>query len=178
MTFCLHHVLLRKHMLTVIICQGHPPSKFLQASHSEEVLPLHLREILTRCAQHTGPGQVQAAFSDYRQAYAAQPSRVRYHLTAARYHLERGKTAEASAELRAPPEPPEEDLAEYRLLQARLAAASGQYAEAMTALRRAERTAPLPKLLERELLQTMELAARELQDYKTAYECAARQLKL
>ena len=141
-------------------------------------LALHLREILTRCAQHTGPGQVQAAFSDYRQAYAAQPSRVRYHLTAARYHLERGKTAEASAELHALSEPPEEDLAEYRLLQARLAAASGQYAEAMTALRRAERTAPLPKLLERELLQTMELAARELQDYKTAYECAARQLKL
>ena len=141
-------------------------------------LALHLREILTRCAQHTGPGQVQAAFSDYRQAYAAQPSRVRYHLTAARYQLERGKTAEASAELRALPEPPEEDLAEYRLLQARLAAASGQYAEAMSVLRRAERTAPLPKLLERELLQTMELAARELQDYKTAYECAARQLKL
>ena len=141
-------------------------------------LALHLREILTRCAQHAGPGQEEAAFSDYRQAYAAQPVRVRYHLTAARYQLERGKTAEASAELRALPEPPEEDLAEYRLLQARLAAASGQYAEAMTALRRAERTAPLPKLLERELLQTMELAARELQDYKTAYECAARQLKL
>ena len=34
------------------------------------------------------------------------------------------------------------------------------------------------QLLERELLQAMELAARELQDYKTAYECAARQLKL
>ena len=44
--------------------------------------------------------------------------------------------------------------------------------------RQAERTGPLPKLLERELLQAMELAARELQDYKTAYECAARQLKL
>ena len=56
--------------------------------------------------------------------------------------------------------------------------ASGRYAEALTALRQAERTGPLPKRLERELLQAMELAARELQDYKTAYEFAARQLKL
>ena len=74
------------------------------------------------------------------------------------------------------PMPPEESRAEYRVLQARLVSASGRYAEAMTALRQAERTGPLPKLLERELLQAMELAARELQDYKTAYECAARQL--
>ena len=84
----------------------------------------------------------------------------------------------AAAELGTPLPPPEEDRAEYRILQARLASASGRYAEAMTALRQAERTGPLPKLLERELLQAMELAARELQDYKTAYECAARQLKL
>ena len=115
---------------------------------------------------------------DYRQAYAAQPVRARYHLAMARYQLERGKTAAAEAELRAVPTPPEESRAEYRVLQARLASASGRYAEAMTALRQAERTGPLPKLLERELLQAMELAARELQDYKTAYECAARQLKL
>ena len=107
---------------------------------------------------------------------AARPRRVR--LAMARYQLERGKTAAAEAELRAVPMPPEESRAEYRVLQARLASASGRYAEAMTALRQAERTGPLPKLLERELLQAMELAARELQDYKTAYECAARQLKL
>ena len=79
----------------------------------------------------------------------------------ARYQLERGKTAAAEAELRAVPMPPEESRAEYRVLQARLAPASGRSAAAMTALR-----------------QAMELAARELQDYKTAYECAARQLKL
>lgn len=76
----------------------------------------------------------------------------------ARYQLERGKTAAAEAELRAVPMPPEESRAEYRVLQARLASASGRYAEAMTALRQAERTGPLPKLLERELLQAMRLA--------------------
>ena len=141
-------------------------------------LTLHLRDILARCAQRTGPGQEEAAFTEYRNAYAAQSARVRYHLAMARYQLECGKTAAAEAELQAVPAPPEENRAEYRILQARLAAATGRYAEAMPALRRAEASGPLPKLLERELLQTMELAARELQDYKTAYECAARQLKL
>lgn len=141
-------------------------------------LTLHLRDILARCAQRTGPGQEEAAFTEYRDAYAAQSARVRYHLAMARYQLERGKTAAAEAELQAVPAPPEENRAEYRILQARLAAATGRYTEAMPALRRAEASGPLPKLLERELLQTMELAARELQDYKTAYECAARQLKL
>ena len=146
--------------------------------YASAALMLHLWDILARCAQSAGPGQEEAAFADYRQAYAAQPVRARYHLAMARYQLERGKTAAAEAELRAVPTPPEESRAEYRVLQARLASASGRYAEAMTALRQAERTGPLPKLLERELLQAMELAARELQDYKTAYECAARQLKL
>ena len=141
-------------------------------------LSLDLQEILARCAQHTGLGQEESAFADYRQAYAAQRPRARYHLTMARYQLERGKTVAAEAELRAVSTPPEEDRAEYRILQARLAAASGRFAAAMTALHQAERAGPLPKLLERELLQAMELAARELQDYKTAYECAARQLKL
>ena len=146
--------------------------------YESAALTLQLRDILARCAQHTGPGQEEAGISDYRQLYAAQPARVRYHLTMARCQLERGKTAAAEAELSALPAPPEENRAEYRILRARLAAASGRYAEAMTALRQAEQTGPLPKLLERELLQTLELAARELQDYKTAYECAARQLKL
>ena len=146
--------------------------------YASAALMLHLWDILARCAQSAGLGQEEAAFADYRQAYAAQRPRARYHLTMARYQLERGKTVAAEAELRAVSTPPEEDRAEYRILQARLAAASGRYAEAMTALRQAERTGPLPKLLERELLQAMELAARELQDYKTAYECAARQLKL
>ena len=141
-------------------------------------LTLQLQALLARCAQHAGPGQEEAAFSDYQQSYAAQPARVRYHLSMARYLLERGKTADAEAELRAISVPPEENRTECRILQARIAAASGRFTEAMTALRRAEASGPLPKILERELLQTMELAARELQDYKTAYECAARQLKL
>ena len=52
------------------------------------------------------------------------------------------------------------------------------YETAAEYLRQADALGPLSKLLERELCQAMELASRELQDYKTAYEYAARQLKL
>ena len=80
-------------------------------------LSLDLQAILARCAQHTGLGQEESAFADYRQAYAAQRPRARYHLTMARYQLERGKTVAAEAELRAVSTPPEEDRAEYRMKQ-------------------------------------------------------------
>ena len=98
--------------------------------YASAALMLHLWDILARCAQSAGPGQEETAFADYRQAYAAQPVRARYHLAMARYQLERGKTAAAEAELRAVLMPPEESRAEYRVLQARLASASGRYAEA------------------------------------------------
>lgn len=48
--------------------------------YASEALMLHLWDILARCAQSAGPGQEEAAFADYRQAYAAQPVRARYHL--------------------------------------------------------------------------------------------------
>ena len=60
--------------------------------YASAALMLHLWDILARCAQSAGPGQEEAAFADYRQAYAAQPVRARYHLAMARYQLERGKT--------------------------------------------------------------------------------------
>ena len=75
-------------------------------------------------------------------------------------------------------EPPEQNRAEYLILCGRLAAKKQQYETAAEYLRQAEALGPLPKLYERELCQTMELASRELQDYKSAYEYAARQLKL
>ena len=73
---------------------------------------------------------------------------------------------------------PEACRAEYLILRGRLAAKKEQYETAAEYLRQAEALGPLPKLYERELCQTMELASRELQDYKSAYEYAARQLKL
>ena len=39
--------------------------------YASAALMLHLWDILARCAQSAGPGQEEAAFADYRQAYAA-----------------------------------------------------------------------------------------------------------
>ena len=96
----------------------------------------------------------------------------------ARYQLEQEQLQAAEQELRAAAEPPEQNRAEYLILRGRLAAKRSQYETAAEYLRQAEALGPLPKLYERELCQAMELASRELQDYKSAYEYAARQLKL
>ena len=138
---------------------------------------LDMRAALVRCAQNAGPG-TQSTLADCRFAYdAVQAAQSRYHLTMARCAIGQADPDEAARELAAAGCQPEE-RAELLILRGRLAAAQGRYEEAIGHLRQAEAIGPLPRLLERELLQTMELASRELQDYKTAYEYAARQLKL
>ena len=96
----------------------------------------------------------------------------------ARYQLGQEHLPAAEHEIWSIADLPEASRAEYLILRGRLACKKEQYETAAEYLRQADALGPLPKLLERELCQTMELASRELQDYKTAYEYAARQLKL
>lgn len=145
--------------------------------YESALLTLQMQAVLARCAQaeHTDAGQ---AFAQYRQTYAALQPSVQYHLLLARYQLEQAHLQAAEHEIWSIGELPDRYRAEYLVLRGRLAAAKEQYAPAVEYLRQAEALGAMPKLLARELCQTMELAARELQDYKTAYEYAARQLKL
>ena len=101
-----------------------------------------------------------------------------YHLCMARYQLIQEHLPAAEHEIWSIADLPESSRAEYLILRGRLACKKEQYEPAAEYLRQADALGPLPKLLERELCQSMELASRELQDYKTAYEYAARQLKL
>ena len=101
-----------------------------------------------------------------------------YHLCMARYQLIQEHLPAAEHEIWSIADLPESSRAEYLILRGRLACKKEQYETAAEYLRQADALGPLPKLLERELCQAMELASRELQDYKTAYEYAARQLKL
>ena len=140
-------------------------------------LRLELLEVLARCAQ-AQQLPAEEAFAACRQAYAQLQPEARYHLTMARYQLEQEQLQAAERELWSITEPPEACRAEYLILRGRIAAKKQQYETAAEYLRQAEALGPLPKLYERELCQTMELASRELQDYKSAYEYAARQLKL
>ena len=140
-------------------------------------LRMELLEVLVRCTQ-ARQLPAEEAFEACRQAYAQLEPEARYHLMMARQQLEQEQVQAAERELWLAAEPPEACRAEYLILRGRIAAKKQQYETAAEYLRQAEAMGPLPKLYERELCQAMELASRELQDYKTAYEYAARQLKL
>ena len=138
---------------------------------------LEMLRVLARCAEQTG-GDTEAAFAAYRAAYTELQPAVPYHLCMARYQLIQEHLPAAEHEIWSIADLPESSRAEYLILRGRLACKKEQYETAAEYLRQADALGPLPKLLERELCQAMELASRELQDYKTAYEYAARQLKL
>lgn len=138
---------------------------------------LEMLRVLARCAEQTD-GDAEAAFSAYRAAYTELQPAVPYHLCMARYQLIQEHLPAAEHEIWSIADLPEASRAEYLILRGRLACKKEQYETAAEYLRQADALGPLPKLLERELCQAMELASRELQDYKTAYEYAARQLKL
>ena len=138
---------------------------------------LEMLRVLARCAEQTD-GDAEAAFAAYRAAYTELQPAVPYHLSMARYQLIQEHLPAAEHEIWSIADLPESSRAEYLILRGRLACKKEQYETAAEYLRQADALGPLPKLLERELCQSMELASRELQDYKTAYEYAARQLKL
>ena len=145
--------------------------------YASALIVLQMDAVLVRCAQQTG-ADADGALARYKAAYAGLQPSVQYHLLLARYQLEQEHVQAAEHEIWSIGELPDGSRAEYLILRGRLAAKKEQYAPAAEYLRQAEALGPLPKLHERELCRTMELAARELQDYKTAYEYAARQLKL
>ncbi len=144
--------------------------------HSAQ-LDVQMRAVLAACAEGVGRG-TQEAVTAYRQSYLAAQPDVDYHLLMARHHLNRQHVQAAEHEIWSITDLPEGRRAEYLILRGRLAAAKEQYETAAEYLRQADALSPLPKLLERELCRAMELCCRERQDYKAAYEYAARQLRL
>lgn len=140
-------------------------------------LDVQMRAVLAACAEAQGT-DTEEAVAAFRADYALLRPDVSYHLLMARHHLSREHVQAAEHEIWSISELPDERRAEYLILRGRLAAAKEQYETAAEYLRQADALAPLPKLHERELCRAMELCCRELQDYKSAYEYAARQLKL
>lgn len=145
--------------------------------YASAAIRLQMRAVLVCCAAGSGE-RADAAVSEYRLTYAALRPEVPYHLLMARYQLEQEHISAAEHEIWSISDLPDAHRAEYLILRGRLAAKKEQYESAVEYLRQAESLGALPKRLERELLQAMEFASREMQDYKTAYEYAARQLKL
>lgn len=155
-----------------------------QGFYKNPSISLQMQTVLTRCAlaqAHDSEEQnapLSQAFSQCRALFSAQEQVADYYLTAARYYLAQRQPEQAERALAAIEALSEENRAESLILHASLALLRGQNPRAAALLRQADALGPLPKLLERELCQRMEQASREMQDYKTAYEFAARQLQL
>ena len=96
----------------------------------------------------------------------------------ARFHLEQEHIQAAEREIWSIADLPDADRAEYLVLRGRIALRKEQYENAALYLRQAEELPELPRILRRELYKSLEHCYRELEDYKQAYEYAAKQLSL
>lgn len=140
-------------------------------------LRLRMAAVLARCAQQSGKDAPQAV-GEYRKIYLTAQNGVAYHLLMARYQLEQEHIQAAEREIWSIVDLPDESRAEYLVLRGRIAAKKEQYENAIVYLQQAEQTEGLPRILRRELYRCMELCCRESEDYKQAYEYAAKQLAL
>lgn len=140
-------------------------------------LRLRMAAVLARCAQQSGEDAPQAV-GEYRKIYLTAQNGVAYHLLMARYQLEQEHIQAAEREIWSIVDLPDESRAEYLVLRGRIAAKKEQYENAIVYLQQAEQTEGLPRILRRELYRCMELCCRESEDYKQAYEYAAKQLAL
>lgn len=145
--------------------------------YSDAGLELSMAEVLARCAQQCGEN-AQQAVNEYRQVYLSAQNGVAYHLLMARYQLEQEHIQAAEREIWSIVDLPEQNRAEYLVLRGRIAAKKEQYENAVLYLQQAEQLDNLTRLLRRELYRCMELCCRETEDYKQAYEYAAKQLAL
>lgn len=134
-------------------------------------------DVLTRCAL-TAQEETDGEGGTLREAYLQLGAEVRYHLTMARYHLAQEHLQAAEREIWSIADLPEDDRAEYLILRGRIALRKEQYENAILYFRQAEELSPLPRLLRRELYAGLERCYKETEDYKSAYEYAAKQREL
>ena len=132
--------------------------------------------VIARCRAAAKDG-AQEAVDAYKEAYLQAQNNVRYHLLMARYALEQEHIQAAEREIWSIANLPEENRAEYLILRGRIAAGKEEYENAKLYLQQAE-SDTLSKILRRELYRCMELCSRETDDYRAAYEYAAKQLAL
>ena len=148
-----------------------------QGLYSDAGLQLSMAAVLARCAQQRADHAEQAVAA-YRQVYLAAQNGVAYHLLMARYQLEQEHIQAAEREIWSIVDLPEQNRAEYLVLRGRIAAKKEQYENPALYLQQAEQLDGLPRILRRELYRCMELCCRETEDYKQAYEYAAKQISL
>lgn len=139
---------------------------------------LALTALLARTALEQSPQTAEPALAACREAYRSCPAEARYRMLCARTELSAHRPERAERELLAIRELPETLRAEHLLLRAEIALQREKYEAALLCVRQAQELRPEGRLLQRELYRLGERCSRELQDYKLAYEYAAKQLSL
>lgn len=137
----------------------------------------HLLSLLVRCdlAEKITAEQSMMA---YREFYDACAWEGENHLLGAVYHMANGHISAAERELWMVTTLTEQNRPAFLILRGRLALMQEKYGNAISFLQQAESLGTTVKSLRRELYGLMELAYKELEDYKSAYEYAAKQREL
>lgn len=118
------------------------------------------------------------AMAQYREAYQSWGWEAKHHLLEARHHLNREQIQAAEREIWTITVLPEEERAHYLLLRGWLALRQEKYGNAVSYLKQVEEMNPDSVRIRGELYSLLELAYKELDDYKAAYEYAAKQREL
>lgn len=133
--------------------------------------------ILTRCGLEGIAVDADAA-QRFRTHYDASGWEARNHILQARIHFARQNFQAADRELWNITSLPEDQRGEYLLLRGKVAVCQDKYSAALAFLRQAEEVAGDHKALLREIWEQLEYCFRELEDYRSAYEYAAKRREL
>ena len=142
--------------------------------HSQE-LKVQMQWLLAKCS--IGTPAAEREMDTYRAAYENWGWEAKHHLLAARYFLSREQTQLAEREIWTITALPEEEKANYLLLRGWLAIRQEKYSNAVSFLKQVEQQTENP-VMRKELYGFLEIAYRELEEYKSAYEYAARQREM
>lgn len=110
----------------------------------------------------------------FRRHYDAGGWEAKNHLLMAREHLVQHNWQAAEREIWTITALPDRHRSEYLYVRGRLCVAQEKYRNALSFLRQAEEQAGEDVLLLREIWEYLELCCKELEDYKGAYEYAAK----
>ena len=148
-----------------------------QTLYRSSELRIKALELQVRCDLAEGV-PAEDALHRYRACYDAVGWEEDHHFLCASYHMTVGDMVAAEREIWSVTELTEKGRPIYLLLRGRLALMQEKYNSAISYLKQAEALDFPTVTLRRELYRLLELAYKELEDYRAAYEYADKQRKM
>jgi len=145
--------------------------------YRSESLETEMLWILAHCAMETEL-RYDSAVTRFRAKYDALGWEARNHLLQAEYHIRRQSWQAAEREIFTISVLPDEEKAYYLLLRGELALGQEKYSNAVSFLTQAEEQAKDNAILLRRIYALLENSYRELENYRLAYEYAAKRREI